>query len=86
MWATTLGPVATSPFLPFPRASRPLRLSAFRFDRGWEGQPPPNVQQRAVPASGWNLKVRDYFATQHPDEKLLAEAQSQVGRLLLPSR
>jgi hypothetical protein len=88
MWATTLGRVATSPFPRFPRASVPLRLSAFRLNRGWEGQPAPNVQQRlrAVSVGGWNLEVRVYFATQHPDEKLLAEAQSQLDRLLLPSR
>ena len=35
MWATTIGRIATSPFPPFPRASWPLRLSAFRIDRGW---------------------------------------------------
>lgn len=26
----------------------------------------------------WNLEVRVYFATQHPDKKLLAEAQAQT--------
>ncbi len=88
IWATTIGRVATSPFPPFPRASWPLRLSAFRIDRGWEGQPAPNIQQRlrAVSIRGWNLEVRLYFATQHPDKKLLAEAQAQLDRLLPPSR
>jgi len=88
IWATTLGRVATSPFPSFARARWPLRLSAFRLDRGWEGQPAPNIQQRlrAVSIGGWNLEVRLYFATQHPDKKLLAEAQTQLDRLLLPSR
>jgi hypothetical protein len=88
IWATTIGQVATSPFPPFPHASWPLRLSAFRLDRGWEGQPAPNIQQRlrAVSIRGWNLEVRLYFATQHPDTKLLAEAQAQLNRLLPPSR
>jgi hypothetical protein len=88
MWATTLGRVATSPFPPFPRAGWPLRLSVFRIDRGWEGQPAPNIQQRlrAVSVNGWNFEVRVYFATQQPDKKLLAQAQAQLDRLLLPSR
>jgi hypothetical protein len=88
IWATTIGGVTTSPFPPFPRANWPLRLSAFRIDRGWEGQPAPNIQQRlrAVSVHDWNLDVRVYFATQHPDKKLLAEAQAQLDRLLPPSR
>jgi len=88
MWAWTLGRVATAPFPPFPRASWPLRLSSFRIDRGWERQPAPNIQQRlrAVSVRGWNLDVRVYFATQHPDKKLLVEAQAQLDRLLPPSR
>jgi hypothetical protein len=88
IWATTIGRVATSPFPPFPRGRWPLRLSAFRLDRGWEGQPASNIQQRlrAVSIRGWNLEVRLYFATQHPDKKLLAEAQAQLDRLLPPSR
>lgn len=51
------------------------------------GTPAPNIQQRlrAVSIHGWNLEVRLYFATQHPDKKLLAEAQAQLDRLLLPS-
>ncbi|MFL5954352.1 MAG: hypothetical protein ACJ76I_09625 [Gaiellaceae bacterium] len=86
IWATTIGGVATSPFPPFPRASWPLRLSAFRIDRGWEGQPAPNIQQRlrAVSVRGWNLDVRVYFATEHPDKRLLAAAQAQLDRLLPP--
>ena len=87
VWATNLGRVATSPFPPFPRARWPLRLSTFRLDRGWEGQPAPNIQQRLRGASvrGWNLDVRVYFATQQPSKKLIAQAQAELGRLLLPS-
>jgi hypothetical protein len=87
IWATTIGQVATSPFPPFSRARWPLRLAAFRIDRDWEGQPAPNIQQRlrALSIRGWNLEVRLYFATQHPDKKLLAEAQAQLDRLLPPS-
>jgi hypothetical protein len=86
IWATTIGRVTTSPFPALPRVSWPLRLSAFRIDRGWEGQPAANIQQRlrAVSVHGWNLEVRVYFATQHPDRKLLAETQAQIERLLPP--
>jgi hypothetical protein len=86
IWTTTIGAVATSPFAPFPRASWPLRLSDFRLDRGWEGQPAPNIQQRlrAVSVRGWNVEVRVYFATQHPGRKLLDEAQAELDRLVPP--
>ena len=88
IWATTIGRVTTSPFPAFPRATWPLRLSTFRLDRGWEGQPAPNVQQRlrVVSVNGWNLEVRIYFATQHPDKKLLVKTQAQLDRLFPPSR
>jgi len=86
IWTTTIGAVATSPFVPFPRASWPLRLSDFRLDRGWEGQPAPNIQQRvrAVSVRGWNVEVRVYFATQRPDRKLLDAAQAELDRLVPP--
>ncbi len=88
VWATTLGRAGpTSPFPSFPRAKWPLRLSTFRLDRGWEGQPAPNIQQRLrwAAVGGWNLDVRVYFATQHPNKKLVGDAQAELGRLLLPS-
>ena len=87
VWATTMGRVATSPFPPFPRAAWPPRLAAFRVDHGWEGQPAPDIEQRlrAIAAACWNLDVRVYFATQHPSRDLLAEAQAQLDRLLLPT-
>lgn len=86
IWATTIGRVATSPFPAFPHASWPLRLSSFRIDRGWEGQPAPNIQQRlrAVSVHGWNLDVRVYFGTQHPGKRLLAAVQAELNRLTLP--
>ena len=64
----------------------PLRLSRFRVDHQWEGQPASNVQQRLrfVAARGWLLDVRVYFATQHPSKRLLHEAQAELDRLLLP--
>jgi hypothetical protein len=86
IWTTTVGSVASSPFPPFPRARWPLRLSGFRLDRGWEGQPAPNIQQRlrAVSVRGWNFEVRIYFGTQNPNEELLNEAQAELDRLTLP--
>jgi hypothetical protein len=64
----------------------PLRLSRFRVDHAWEGQPASNVQQRLrfVAVRGWLLDVRVYFATQHPSKRLLYEAQAELNRLLLP--
>jgi hypothetical protein len=70
----------------FRRSAWPLRLSSFRLDHQWEGQPAPNVQQRLrwVAVRGWQLDVRVYFATQHPSKRLLHEAQAELDRLLLP--
>jgi hypothetical protein len=65
----------------------PPVLSTLRVDHSWEGQPAPNIQQRLIfgSAGGWDLSVRVYFATQHPDRKLLADAQAELNRLVLPA-
>ena len=85
LWATTAGRGGSD--VTFRRAEWPLRLSRFRVDQGWEGQPAPSVQQRLRWAAvrGWHLDVRVYFATQHPRRQLLAAAQQELNRLLLPS-
>ena len=84
IWASTSG--RGGPTRVFTRAKWPLRLSTFRVDRIWEGQPRPRVQQRLRWASvnGWRLDVRVYFATQHPNKRLLRAAQAELDRLLLP--
>ena len=84
LWATTAG--RGGPDATFKRAEWPLRLSRFRLDRGWEGQPAPNVQQRLRWAAvrGWHLDVRIYFATQHPSGQQLRATQQELNRLLLP--
>lgn len=66
----------------------PPRLSAFRVDHGWEGQPAANVQQRLKwgVINGWDMDVRVYFGTEHPNKQLLRKAQAQLDRLILPSR
>jgi hypothetical protein len=83
VWATTLGRGRPQ----FARLRWPPLLSTFRVDQGWEGQPAPNIQQRLKWGSvrGWDLDLRVYFATQHPDKELREEAQAQLRRLLLPS-
>jgi hypothetical protein len=83
VWATTMGHGGPTTF---PRAGWPLRLSRFRLDRGWEGQPAPNIQQRLrwVRVRGWDLDVRVYFATQRPGKRLVEKAQAELDRLLLP--
>jgi hypothetical protein len=83
VWAMTLGRHRQH----FPvRSQWPPRLPSFSVQRGWEGQPAPNVQQRVWVAAvgGWDLDVRVYFATQHPSRPLLAAAQRELDRLQLP--
>ncbi len=84
VWATTIGRNRPT----FTRMRWPPLLSSFRVDHGWEGQPAPNLQQRLKwgAVGGWDMDVRVYFATQHPDRKLLRAAQAELDRLTLPSR
>lgn len=84
IWATTIGRNRPT----FGPMQWPPRLSSFRVDHGWEGQPAANVQQRLKwgVIDGWDMDVRVYFGTQHPDRQLLREAQAQLERLVLPSR
>jgi hypothetical protein len=64
----------------------PPRLRGFKVERGWEGQPALNIQQRVWVGSvrGWDLDVRVFFGTQRPSRSLLAQAQRELGRLHLP--
>ncbi len=84
IWATTIGRNRPT----FTRMQRPPRLASFRVDYGWEGQPVANVQQRLKwgVINGWDMDVRVYFGTQHPDAQLLRRAQAQLDRLILPTR
>jgi hypothetical protein len=83
VWAVTVGRDRPG----FRRIRWPPELSTFRVDHGWEGQPAANIQQRLKFGSvrGWDLDVRVFFATQHPDQTLLEEAQAELRRLRLPS-
>jgi hypothetical protein len=86
VWATTISRAGKT------RAFAPMRwppvLASFRVDHGWEGQPAPRIQQRLRwgAAGGWDVDVRVYFGTQHPDEALIAKAQAELGRLRLAPR
>src|SRR5205823_2825150 len=85
IWATTLGRRRTIDG--FPHIAWPPQLSSFRVEDSWEGAPSAgHVQQRlrSGHAGGWDLDVRVYFATQHPDKALLALAQAELNRLVLP--
>ncbi len=84
VWATAIGRNRPT----FTRMRWPPLLSSFRVDHGWEGQPAPNLQQRLKwgAVGGWDMDVRVYFATQHPDRQLLRVAQAELDRLSLPSR
>jgi hypothetical protein len=82
VWALTIGRSRPT----FAPIEWPPRLSSFRVDHGWEGQPAANVQQRLKwgVINGWDMDVRVYFATQHPDKQLLRAAQAELDRLVLP--
>jgi hypothetical protein len=84
LWASTAG--RGGPNYTFKQSTWPLRLTSFRLDHEWEGQPAANVQQRLedVAVAGWRLDVRVYFATQHPSKRLRRVAQRELDRLLLP--
>jgi len=64
----------------------PPRLSHFRVDHLWKGQPQPRIEQRFLwfTSDGWSFDVRVYFGTQHPPAALLAAAQTELNRLTLP--
>lgn len=84
IWAINEG--RGGPTRAFTRATWPLKLSSFRRDESWEGQPATNVQQRLrwADVAGWHLDVRVYFGSQHPDKATVAKAQAELDRLLLP--
>jgi len=66
-----------------PQHDLPYRLSQFRHDEGWEGQPAPNVPQYVL----WTtvhrhlLDVRVFFGTQDPSAGQLARAQAELDTL-----
>jgi hypothetical protein len=82
VWALTIGRNRPT----FAPMQWPPRLSGFRLDHAWEGQPAANVQQRLKwgVINGWDMDIRVYFATQHPDKKMLERAQAQLDRIVLP--
>jgi hypothetical protein len=83
VWVTTIGRHRPG----FDSMGWPPRLADLRVDHGWEGQPAANVQQRHAwgEANGWDMDIRVYFGTQHPDRQLLRMAQAELDRLLPPS-
>jgi hypothetical protein len=86
IWASTSGTGGSTNT--FKAVAWPPRLTDFRVDHGWEGQPLPRIQQRLlwIAAGGWRLDVRVYFGTQHPSKSLLATVQAELNRLTLPKR
>jgi hypothetical protein len=84
IWASTIG--RGGPTQVYTPGRWPLNLRSFRVDHTWETQPAANVQQRLrwTAVSGWRLDVRVYVATQHPSEKLLRIAQTELRRMRLP--
>jgi hypothetical protein len=68
---------------PFRALPLPYRLSEFRHDQGWEGQPAANVPQYVLATSLDNhlLDVRVFFGTQSPSGQQLAHAQAELDTL-----
>ena len=86
VWASTRGQGRpTKVFRPHPW---PPRLRDFRVDGTWEGQPIRRVQHRLLWTwvEGWWLEVRVFFGSQRPRPGLLARAQAELDRLMLPRR
>ena len=86
LWASTSG--RGGPSSTFKQVVWPPRLSDFRLDRSWEGQPLRRIQQRLLwmTVGGWRLDVRVYFGTQSPSKPLLAAVQAELNRLTVPAR
>lgn len=83
IWADTAGRRRKG----FPPAKTwPPKLTNFRIDHGWEGQPAPNIQQRTWVRAvhGWDLDIRVFFATQQPSATLKTRAQAELRQLHLP--
>jgi hypothetical protein len=83
IWASTTG---RGHYDHFRYDAWPPRLSHFRIDHGWEGQPQARIQQRLLwfTSRGWSLDVRVYFGTQHPSRALVAAVQTELNRLTPP--
>jgi hypothetical protein len=83
IWAST---VSHDHYDHFRYDAWPPRLSHFRIDHGWEGQPQTRIQQRLLwfTSHGWSLDIRVYFGTQHPPASLIATVQAELNRLRLP--
>src|SRR5205823_11692194 len=82
------GPAGTGPNPNFPPRPLPLQVSDADVRLSWEGQIAPNVPEYVLwrQVDGWNLDVRLYFGTLHPDPATLAAAQEELNRLSLPSQ
>lgn len=84
IWAST---ASHGHYENFNYAAWPPQLSAFRIQRGWEGQPEQRIQQRLwwFTSRGWSFDIRVYFGTQHPSAALVAAVQTELDHLTLPA-
>jgi hypothetical protein len=66
-----------------PDIAMPYRLASFRHDRGWEGQPAPNVPEYVLftRTGPYLLDVRVFFGSQDPSAAQLDRAQIELGTL-----
>jgi hypothetical protein len=84
IWAST---ISRGHYDHFRYDAWPPRLSHFRVDHGWEGQPDARIQQRLwwFTSHGWSFDVRVYFGSEHPTAALTAAVQKELNHLTLPN-
>lgn len=66
----------------------PLHIADATIERGWEGQPRPNIPEYRLLAevNHQEIVARVFFPTQAPSERELALAQAELARLRIPAR
>jgi aryl-alcohol dehydrogenase-like predicted oxidoreductase len=69
----------------FPPRSLPLQLEQAPFS-GWEGQPREDLSmsEENATVNGWWITVTALFGTKDPSDALVAEANQEVARLVVP--
>jgi hypothetical protein len=72
----------------FPAATLPLQLADADVSLAYEGQQDPSVPEYLlrVTAAGYAMEVRTYFGVLHPDEDVVARAQTELDRLIVRPR
>lgn len=71
----------------FPPRTLPLRLSDAKLQHGFEGISPAIADYRLKAGVGrWDIDVEAFFGSHAPSSDLLASAQAELDRLIVPGR